>query len=47
MYGGYGALKMVVRVEPPGSERAARSNVAAERGVRARYSARSGAATCG
>jgi len=38
MYGGYGALKMVVRVEPPGSEAVARSNIAAERGVRARYS---------
>jgi hypothetical protein len=38
MYGGYGALKIVVRVEPPGSERIARSKMAAERGVRARYS---------
>jgi hypothetical protein len=38
MYGGYGALKIVVRVEPPGSEAVARSNIAADRGVRARYS---------
>jgi hypothetical protein len=38
MYGGYGALKIVVRVEPPGRERVARSNIVAERGVRARYS---------
>ena len=37
MYGGYGALKIVVRVEPPGSDRAARSKRAAEPGVRARY----------
>jgi hypothetical protein len=42
MYGGYGALKIVVRVEPPGSAAAARSNIAAERGVRARYSSTSG-----
>ena len=38
MYGGYGALKIVVRVEPPGSDAAARSNRAAEPGVRRRYS---------
>jgi hypothetical protein len=36
MYGGYGALKIVVRVEPPGSARVARSKSAAEPGVRAR-----------
>jgi hypothetical protein len=36
MYGGYGALKIVVRVEPPGNEAAARSNRRAEPGVRAR-----------
>ena len=30
MYGGYGGLKTVVRVEPPGIERVARSNSAAE-----------------
>src|SRR6185503_13751745 len=47
MYGGYGALKIVVRVEPPGSEAVARSKVAAERGVRARYSAISDDGTTG
>jgi len=41
MYGGYGALKIVVRVDPPGSDAVARSKRAAERGVRARYSLRS------
>ena len=36
MYGGYGGVKTVVRVEPPGSEPVARSNSSRERGVRAR-----------
>jgi hypothetical protein len=36
MYGGYGSLKTVVRVDPPGSMRAARSKSVADRGVRAR-----------
>jgi hypothetical protein len=45
MYGGYGALKIVVRVEPPGSEAVARSNIAADRGVLARYSSISEAGT--
>src|SRR5687768_1066451 len=47
MYGGYGALKMVVRVEPPGNEAVARSNSAAEPRVRARYSLTSADVTCG
>jgi hypothetical protein len=47
MYGGYGALKIVVRVEPPGSALVARSNIAAERGVRARYSVSSEDVTWG
>jgi uncharacterized membrane protein YidH (DUF202 family) len=38
MYGGYGGLNTVVRVEPPGIDPAARSNSAAERGVLAWYS---------
>ncbi len=36
MYGGYGGLNTVVRVDPPGIEPLARSNRAAEPGVRAR-----------
>jgi hypothetical protein len=43
MYGGYGALKIVVRVEPPGSDRDARSNSAREPGVLAMYSSTRGA----
>src|SRR5688500_4265798 len=47
MYGGYGALKVVVRVEPPGSEAVARSNSAADPRVRARYSSMRGDVTRG
>jgi hypothetical protein len=36
MYGGYGALKIVVRVEPPGIDAVARSKRAREPGVLAR-----------
>jgi hypothetical protein len=32
---------MVVRVDPPGSEAAARSNISADRGVLARYASMS------
>src|ERR1700741_418796 len=47
MYGGDGALKIVVRGEPAGGRRVARPNIAAERGVRARYSVSSGDVTWG
>jgi hypothetical protein len=36
MYGGYGGLKIVVLVEPPGIDAVARSNRPREAGVRAR-----------
>jgi len=34
MYGGYGGLKIVVRVDPPGIDAVARSKRAREPGVR-------------